>query len=391
MNGLGQRRAARSRHRPPGRRRRRRSSPLRPSAARPRPRSGRRARRRPPRSGRPARRPVAPRLRRSTVEGGLGVAVGTHATGMAANRSRRSAAPRAVRGGSMTSAIMHAMATDTDTRVATTGERAPIELGPRRRPGDPVGVRAGARVARHRHAQGALRAVHRRPRGRRRRTAATFATIDPATEEPLAQVAKATAGRRRQGGPRRPPRPDAGRGARCPGRERAKYLFRIARILQERSREFAVLESMDSGKPIKESRDVDVPLAAAHFWYYAGWADKLDYAFPGRVAKPLGVAAQIIPWNFPLLMLAWKIAPALAAGNTVVLKPASTTPLSRAAVRRRLPPGRPAAGRRQHRHRAPARSGWRSSPTRTSTRSRSPARPRSASRSPRASPAPTRR
>ena len=113
-----------------------------------------------------------------------------------------------------------------------------------------------------------------------------------------------------------------------PGRERAKYLFRIARILQERSREFAVLESMDSGKPIKESRDVDVPLAAAHFWYYAGWADKLEYAFPGRVARPLGVAGQIIPWNFPLLMLAWKIAPALAAGNTVVLKPASTTPLT---------------------------------------------------------------
>jgi hypothetical protein len=113
-----------------------------------------------------------------------------------------------------------------------------------------------------------------------------------------------------------------------PGTERAKYLFRIARILQERSREFAVLESMDSGKPIKESRDVDVPLAAAHFWYYAGWADKLDYAFPGRVARPLGVAGQIIPWNFPLLMLAWKIAPALAAGNTVVLKPASTTPLT---------------------------------------------------------------
>jgi aldehyde dehydrogenase (NAD+) len=116
--------------------------------------------------------------------------------------------------------------------------------------------------------------------------------------------------------------------ASLPGRERAKYLFRISRILQERSREFAVLESMDSGKPIKESRDVDIPLAAAHFWYYAGWADKLDYAFPGRVARPLGVAAQIIPWNFPLLMLSWKIAPALAAGNTVVLKPASTTPLT---------------------------------------------------------------
>src|SRR5437667_2099803 len=154
-----------------------------------------------------------------------------------------------------------------------------------------------------------------------------FTTVDPATEEPLAEIARGTAEdmdravraartafRRRWGG--------------LAGRERSKYLFRIARILQERSREFAVLESMDSGKPIKESRDVDVPLAAAHFWYYAGWADKLDYAFPGRVAKPLGVAAQVIPWNFPLLMLAWKIAPALAAGNTVVLKPASTTPLS---------------------------------------------------------------
>ena len=156
---------------------------------------------------------------------------------------------------------------------------------------------------------------------------ATFATVDPATELVLAHVSKAT--------------PDdidkAVRSARragsrswgkLPGRERAKYLFRIARIMQERSREFAILESMDSGKPIKESRDVDVPLAAAHFWYYAGWADKLEYAFPGRTAHPLGVAAQIIPWNFPLLMLSWKIAPALAAGNTVVLKPASTTPLT---------------------------------------------------------------
>jgi aldehyde dehydrogenase (NAD+) len=155
----------------------------------------------------------------------------------------------------------------------------------------------------------------------------TFTTVNPATEEPLAEVARATAADMDK----------AVRAARSAfrrswgnlsGKERAKYLFRIARILQERSREFAVLESMDSGKPIKESRDVDVPLAAAHFWYYAGWADKLEYAFPGRVARPLGVAAQIIPWNFPLLMLAWKIAPALAAGNTVVLKPASTTPLS---------------------------------------------------------------
>ena len=154
----------------------------------------------------------------------------------------------------------------------------------------------------------------------------TFTTVNPATEEPLAEVARATAADMRSGGPRRAARPD-GLGH-ADGQGAGKYLFRIARILQERTREFAVLESMDSGKPIKESRDVDVPLAAAHFWYYAGWADKLEYAFPGRVAKPLGVAAQIIPWNFPLLMLAWKIAPALAAGNTVVLKPASTTPLS---------------------------------------------------------------
>ena len=111
-------------------------------------------------------------------------------------------------------------------------------------------------------------------------------------------------------------------------KERGKYVFRIARLLQERSREFSVIESMDGGKPIRESRDVDVPLSSAQFFYYAGWADKLEYAFPGRVAKPLGVAGQIIPWNFPLLMAAWKLAPALATGNTVVLKPAETTPLT---------------------------------------------------------------
>ena len=112
------------------------------------------------------------------------------------------------------------------------------------------------------------------------------------------------------------------------GAERAKYLYRIARALQERAREFAVLETINGGKPIKESRDVDLPLAAAHFFYHAGWADKLDYAFPGRRPAPLGVAAQVIPWNFPLLMAAWKLAPALAAGNTVVLKPAETTSLT---------------------------------------------------------------
>src|SRR6185436_6305101 len=116
--------------------------------------------------------------------------------------------------------------------------------------------------------------------------------------------------------------------SKLPGRERGKYLYRIARIIQEKSRELAVLESMDGGKTIKESRDVDLPLVAAHFFYYAGWADKLKYAFPGKTPQPLGVAGQIIPWNFPLLMAAWKIAPALACGNTVVLKPAETTSLT---------------------------------------------------------------
>ena len=116
--------------------------------------------------------------------------------------------------------------------------------------------------------------------------------------------------------------------SKMPAQERGKYIFRLARMIQERAREFAVIESIDGGKPIRESRDVDVPLAAAHFFYYAGWADKLRYAFPGRKAEPLGVCGQIIPWNFPLLMLAWKIAPALATGNTVVLKPAETTPVT---------------------------------------------------------------
>jgi aldehyde dehydrogenase (NAD+) len=116
--------------------------------------------------------------------------------------------------------------------------------------------------------------------------------------------------------------------SKLPGSERGKYLFRIARLIQERAREFAIIESLDGGKPIRESRDVDVPLVAAHFFYYAGWADKLEYAFPGRSPKPIGVAGQIIPWNFPLLMAAWKIAPALAAGNTVVLKPAEATSIT---------------------------------------------------------------
>jgi aldehyde dehydrogenase (NAD+) len=154
----------------------------------------------------------------------------------------------------------------------------------------------------------------------------SYVTLSPATEEPLAEVGQATAAE--VGLAVSAAREAFTPWAKLPGSERAKYLFRIARILQERSREFAVLESLNGGKPIKESRDVDIPLAAAHFFYYAGWADKLEYAFPNRQPKPLGVAGQIIPWNFPLLMLSWKIAPALAAGNTVVLKPAETTPLT---------------------------------------------------------------
>jgi aldehyde dehydrogenase (NAD+) len=154
-----------------------------------------------------------------------------------------------------------------------------------------------------------------------------FDSINPATEEKLAEIAEANPA-------------DVGAAVsaarrayknvwgKMPGRERGKFLFRIARLIQEKSRELAVLETMDGGKTIKESRDIDLPLVAAHFFYYAGWADKLDYAFPGRTARPIGVAGQIIPWNFPLLMAAWKLAPALAAGNTCVLKPAETTSIT---------------------------------------------------------------
>ena len=154
-----------------------------------------------------------------------------------------------------------------------------------------------------------------------------FDSINPATEERLAQIANANAhdvdlavqsARRAYNNV----------WGKMPGRERGKYLYRIARLIQEKSRELAVLESMDGGKTIKESRDIDLPLVAAHFFYYAGWADKLGYAFPGRTPRPLGVAGQIIPWNFPLLMAAWKLAPALACGNTCVLKPAETTSIT---------------------------------------------------------------
>jgi len=154
-----------------------------------------------------------------------------------------------------------------------------------------------------------------------------FDTINPATEKRIASVAEAnaadvdkavTAAKNAQ----------SKVWSKISAAERGKYIYRIARILQEKARELAIIETIDGGKPIRESRDIDIPLAAAHFFYYAGWADKLDYAFPGMKTSPVGVAGQIIPWNFPLLMAAWKIAPALAAGNTVVLKPAETTPLT---------------------------------------------------------------
>ena len=154
-----------------------------------------------------------------------------------------------------------------------------------------------------------------------------FDTINPANEEKLSEVAEASTG-------------DVDKAVasarkayekvwkKMPAKERAKYIFRIARIIQEKARELAIIESLDGGKPIRESRDFDVPAAANHFFYYAGWADKLEYAFPNRTTEPLGVAGQIIPWNFPLLMAAWKIAPAIATGNTVILKPAETTSLT---------------------------------------------------------------
>ncbi|MYK55437.1 MAG: aldehyde dehydrogenase family protein, partial [Acidimicrobiia bacterium] len=169
-----------------------------------------------------------------------------------------------------------------------------------------------------------------------------FSTIDPATEDHLSMVAEAgPADVDRAVGAAR----DAAAGwSAMPGAERAKTLFRLARLVQERSRELAVLDTRDGGKPIREARDVDLPLVAAHFFYHAGWADKLEYAFPGIEPRPLGVVGQVIPWNFPLLMAAWKVAPALATGNTVVLKPAETTPMSalrlaEIAAEAGLPPG----------------------------------------------------
>ena len=153
-----------------------------------------------------------------------------------------------------------------------------------------------------------------------------FDTVNPATEEKLAEVADA--GEADVDAAVKAARAAFRTWSKLAGAERGKYVYRIARLIQEKARELAIVETMDGGKPIKEARDVDVPLAAAHFFYHAGWADKLPWAFPGRSVAPLGVCGQIIPWNFPLLMAAWKLAPALAAGNTVVLKPAETTPLT---------------------------------------------------------------
>lgn len=155
----------------------------------------------------------------------------------------------------------------------------------------------------------------------------TFDTINPATEAKLSKVADASA-KDVDTAVKAARRAYDKTWSKLPAAERGKYLFRIARLLQERAREFAVIETLDGGKPIRESRDIDIPLVCAHFFHNAGWADKLEYAFPGRQAAPVGVAGQVIPWNFPLLMAAWKIAPALACGNTVVLKPAETTPLT---------------------------------------------------------------
>jgi aldehyde dehydrogenase (NAD+) len=154
-----------------------------------------------------------------------------------------------------------------------------------------------------------------------------FPSINPATEEKICEIAEATANDVDKA-VKAARKAYQGVWGKMPSRERSKYIYRIARLIQERAREFAIVESMDGGKPIRESRDVDVPLAAAHFFYYAGWADKLQYAIPNANLKPYGVAGQIIPWNFPLLMAAWKLAPALAAGNTVVLKPAETTSIT---------------------------------------------------------------
>jgi aldehyde dehydrogenase (NAD+) len=207
------------------------------------------------------------------------------------------------------------------------------------------------------------------------------ASVNPATEEPLAEVAWAgIEDVSRAVDAARAAQP---RWAALPGRDRAKYVFRIARLIQERARELAVVETLDGGKPIRESRDLDVPLAAAHFFHYAGWADKLHQGVAAREVAPLGVVGQIVPWNFPLLMAAWKLAPALACGNTAILKPAETTPLTALLLAEicqeaELPPLRSCPATAPPAPRSYARLG--------STSSRSPVRPRSVARSNRRSP-----
>jgi hypothetical protein len=212
----------------------------------------------------------------------------------------------------------------------------------------PLGIRSRARDGRP-EAEGALRALHRR-QVRRAEVRQVFRLHQPGQR---AEARRDRAGRGRRCR-RRLPGGAAGlrqpSGAGCPASERAKYLYRIARLLQDRAREFAVAETMDGGKPIKETRDFDVPMAAAHFFYHAGWADKLEYVAPGRRVAPLGVVGQVIPWNFPLLMLAWKIAPALAMGNCVVIKPAKP-PASPRSSWRRFSRTRACRRRGQHHHR----------------------------------------
>ena len=236
-----------------------------------------------------------------------------------------------------------------------------------------IRVRTGPRVPLGRRHRAVLRPVHRRRvhRGRRRQGLQDRLAVAPRrSSSEVAQAGAEDVDRAVKAA-----RKAFEKWSALPGSERAKYLFRIARIIQERSRELAVLETLDNGKPIKETRDADLPLVAAHFFYYAGWADKLDHAGFGANPRPLGVAGQVIPWNFPLLMLAWKIAPALATGNTVVLKPAETTPLSAlffADICRQA--GLP-EGRRQHPSRLRRHGrGARRAPGRR-TRSPSPARP----------------
>ncbi len=212
-------------------------------------------------------------------------------------------------------------------------------------------------------------------------------TINPATEEPIAEVA--WAGPDDVAAAVESARAAHPKWAALKDLERAKYLFRIARLIQERSRELAVVETIDGGKPLRESRDVDIPLAAAHFFHYAGWADKLRYGVNAREVAPLGVVGQIVPWNFPLLMAAWKLAPALACGNVAILKPAETTPLTALLLAEicqeaELPPGVVSIlpGRWRHGRGPRARS-------RESTRSPSPGRPRSGATSRPRSPAAT--